>query len=110
MSSLLETTLLRKMETNWNKFHRATRMIRGLETKHYEERLKELGMFSLRNRQRRDIIAFFKYLKDSHREEGQDLLSIIPRCKTTNNGLKLQDARFWLNIYCINNFLTVRAV
>ena len=84
-------------------------MIRGLETKPYGERLKEVGMFSLEKRRSRgDMIALFKYLKGCHTEEGQDLFSILPECRTRNNGLKLQEARFQLNIR--KNFLTVRAV
>ena len=84
-------------------------MIRGLETKPYEERLKELGMFSLEKRRLRgDMIALFKYLKGCHPEEGQDLFLIIPECRTHNNGLKLKETRFWLNIR--KNLLTVRAV
>ena len=84
-------------------------MIRGLETKPYEERLKELGMFSLEKRKLRgDMIAYFKYLKDCHTEEGQDLFSIIPECRTRDNGLKLKEARYRLHIR--ENFLTVRAV
>ena len=54
------------------------------------------------------MIALFKYLKDCHTEEGQDLFSIIPECRTSSNGLKLQEARFSLNIR--KNFFTVRAV
>ena len=54
------------------------------------------------------MIALFKYLKGCHTEEVQDLFSIIPECRTRNNGLRLQEARFWLNIR--TNFLTVRAV
>ena len=84
-------------------------MIRGLETKPYEERLKELAMFSLEKRRLRgDVIALFKYLKGCLTEEGQNLFSIIPQCRTYNNGLELQEARFRLNIR--ENFLTVRAV
>ena len=88
---------------------RATRMIGGLETKPYGERLKELGMFSLEKRRlRRNMMALFKYLKGCHIEEGQDLFSILPECRTRNNGLKLQEARFQQEIR--RNLLTVRAV
>ena len=65
-------------------------MIRGLEITPYEEILKELGMFNLEKRRLRgNIIALFKHLKGCHTEEGQDLFSIIPECRTLNNGVKL---------------------
>ena len=51
------------------------RMIRGLETKSYEESLEEPSMLSLEKRKLRKKI---KYLKSSHTEEGQDLFFIIP--------------------------------
>ena len=74
-------------------------MIRVLETRPYEERLKELGMFTLETRSLRgDMIALFKYLKGCHTEKGQDLFSILPECRTQNKGLKLQEARFRLDI------------
>ena len=64
-------------------------MNRGLETKPYEARLKDLGMFSLEKRRLRgDMIALFKYLKGCHTEEVQDLFSMLPECGTQNNGLK----------------------
>ena len=71
--------------------------------------VKELGMISLEKRRLRgDMIALFKYLKGCQTEEGQDLFSILPECRTRNNGLKLQEARFQLDIR--RDFLTVRAV
>ena len=68
-----------------------------------------MAMFSLEKRRLRgDMIALFKYLKGCHKEEGQDMFSIIPECRTHNNGLKLKEARFRLNIR--KNFLTVTVV
>ena len=70
--------------------------------------MKELGMFSLEKRRLRDdMTALFKYLKGCHKQEGQDTFLIIPEHRKSNNGLKLKEARFWLNIR--KSFLTVKA-
>ena len=66
-------------------------------------------MFSLEKRRLRgDVIALLKYLKYCHPEEEQDLFSIIPECRTCNNGLKFQEATFQLNI--MKNIQIVRAI
>ena len=79
---------------------KATRMLKGLEHLLYEERLSNLGLFSLgKRRLRGDLINVYKYLRRGGKQinEARLFLMVCSR-RRRSNGLYLEHRKFRTNI------------
>jgi len=86
---------------------RAARTMRGLEHLSYEERLRELGLFSLEKRRLRgDLINASKYLQGGGQKDGARLFLVVPSDRTRGNGHKLKPGKLQLNMR--KNFFPLR--
>ena len=77
---------------------RITKMIPRLRNKSYEERLKELNLFSLsKRRMRGDLIEVYKIFKGFDNINVNDYFTIDRTSVTRNNGFKIVGKRFRTN-------------
>lgn len=64
-------------------------MIKGLEKKLYDEKLKEQGLFGLEKRRRRGTsLLVFKRMKGWYREDGDQLFATCTKNRTRGSRLR----------------------
>jgi len=86
-----------------------TKTIQGLQHFCYEDRLRELGLFSLEERRfQGHLIVAFQYLKGAYKKDGDKLSSRACCNRTRSNGFKLKECRFRPDIR--KKFFTMRVV
>ena len=84
-------------------------MLRGLE--HFcEDRLRELGLFSLEKRRLQgDLLrSAYQQLKGAYKRAGEGLFTRTCSDRTRGNGFKIKEGRFILDLR--KKFFTVRVV
>ena len=84
-------------------------MVRGMEHVSYEERLRELGLFSLEKRRLQgDLTAAFQYLKGAYKKAGEGLFTRECSEGTRSSCFTLEEGRFRLDMR--KKFFTMRLV
>lgn len=88
---------------------RATKLIPGYRNLSYEERLKRLDMFSLKDRRiRGDLIETFKIVNEIDMIKYENLFEFSSQSATRNNGFNLKGQRF--NTDLRKNYFNLRVV
>jgi len=85
---------------------RATKMVMGLECLPYEERMRDLGLFSMM-KLRGYLINAYKYLQGRSEVDGASLFSVILRDRR-GNGHNLECRKFQTNMR--KNFFTLKVI
>ncbi|KAK4823969.1 LOW QUALITY PROTEIN: hypothetical protein QYF61_008355 [Mycteria americana] len=88
--------LCHSQHKTWTCWSRATKIIRGLEHLSCEERLRELGLFSLeKKRLWGNLIVAFQYLKEACKKDGERLFT---KALTRGKSFKPKESTFRLDI------------
>jgi len=74
-------------------------MIKGLEYFSFEEKQRELRLFSLETRRlSRDLINVYKYLIGRNEGDRSSCFSVVPSDRTRGNRHKMKNRKFPLNV------------